>query len=169
MRQLIDEFGGRPGAANLAAAAASTCNLDRAQQEVDLKTYELLKEEIDFDCQAFQVYLANAASHKSAISHQQNLWQRKLLDEARAAADAYLDQHAPRTNSFRCHAGACPAVLCKAAQVTAFIWEQGGQQGHDPGMAAITAYMDARDARMRRLQLERVAPGFNESFLLQGL
>ena len=88
MKQLIDEFAGSGAGKGMlgAAAAASSCNLDKAQQEVDLKTYELLKHEIEFDTQAFTVYLANSASHKSAVAHQQNLWQRKLLAPAKVAA-----------------------------------------------------------------------------------
>ena len=86
----MDEFsGGKPSETKSAAAF----NLDHAQQAVDEKTFALLMQEIDFDMQAFAVYQANAQSHASSVAHQKNMWNKKLLDEARTAADAYLDHH----------------------------------------------------------------------------
>ncbi|CAE6968511.1 unnamed protein product [Symbiodinium sp. CCMP2456] len=92
LRQLVDEFnGGRPGAQPKGAASV---NLDKAQMELDATTFALLKQEIEFDLQSFQVFLANTASHDSTVAHQKNLWRRKLHDEAMGAAEAYLDRHA---------------------------------------------------------------------------
>ena len=161
MKQLIDEFAGSGAVKGMlgAAAAASSCNLDKAQQEVDLKTYELLKHEIEFDTQAFTVYLANSASHKSAVAHQQNLWQRKLLDEARAAADAFLDQHVTCPSAERkqrpAHFLAAAKCVLQQLKVTAFIWEQ-SKDGQDPGMVGITAYLESQQSRMKRAQIDKI-------------
>ena len=72
--------------------SALACNLEKAKLEVDARGFELLQEEINYDMQCFEVYLANSASHSAAVHHQKNLWNRKLLDESRAAADAWWDR-----------------------------------------------------------------------------
>ena len=86
----MDEFSGSKPSDSKSAASF---NLDHAQQAVDEKTFALLMQEIDFDVQAFAVYQANAQSHASSVAHQKNMWSKKLVDEARAAADAYIDHH----------------------------------------------------------------------------
>ncbi|CAE7444301.1 unnamed protein product [Symbiodinium sp. CCMP2592] len=121
LKQLLDEFtGSKPSESK----SAASFNLDHAQQAVDEKTFALLMQEMEFDMQAFAVYLANSQSHASAVEHQKNMWGKKLLDESRAAADAYLDHH-----------------------VTAFVWDSNpGGAGHDPGMLGITAYKEVQVA-----------------------
>ncbi|CAE7215022.1 unnamed protein product, partial [Symbiodinium sp. CCMP2456] len=123
LKQLLDEFSGSKPSDSKSAASF---NLDHAQQAVDEKTFALLMQEIDFDAQAFAVYQANAQSHASSVAHQKNMWSKKLLDEARAAADAYLDHHV-------------------TSLVTAFVWESSPRSaGQDPGMVGITAYKEVQ-------------------------
>ena len=75
---------------------ALSANLEKAQSELDARGFDLLQEEFNYDMQCFEVFLANRASHATAVLHQKNLWNRKLLDESRTAADAWWERYVAR-------------------------------------------------------------------------
>ena len=91
LKELLEEFSGGRALNDSKTALASS--LEKAQSELDARGFDLLQEEFNYDMQCFEVFLANRASHATAVLHQKNLWHRKLLDESRAAADAWWERY----------------------------------------------------------------------------
>jgi hypothetical protein len=71
--------------------AADQYDLDAGAKEIEASSFSLVMKEVDYDLKSWRVYRAKSESHIATVKHQKDAWQKKRYDEARAAADAYVN------------------------------------------------------------------------------
>ena len=64
--------------------------LGEAKASLDVAAYNLLMEELEYDCKCIDVYLQKLSNYKIRLVHQRDEWVKKRLDRAKGAVDQWM-------------------------------------------------------------------------------
>ena len=93
MAQLLD-CAANKGMAAAVNAGPLAAEMDLAKTNLESKMFEVLKTEVEYDMKAYEVHMQNRITFNVNIRNAELGWQKKCLEEARNAVEAYWVRNA---------------------------------------------------------------------------